>query len=297
MSTQTAAAPRPDLRIPRNLIRFLQNPSGMIATLLLLPYLILAVLGPMLAPYPQNELHPVDALSPPSSQFLFGTDELGRDILSRVIAGTPVALYVSGCSVALALLLGTFLGVAAGFLGGKIDLILMRVIDVMFAFPALLLALVVMAVLGPGTLNAILAIAIVYVPRFARNARASTLSVRNLLFVQAAKLAGSKAYKIAYQHVIPNIMPPLISLAALSLSTALIAYASLSFIGLGIRPPDPDWGSMLANSRGFITFAPWLVIFPSIAIIVLVLAFNLLGDAMRDLMDPYSTNKAFAEPK
>lgn len=268
--------------------RFLKIRNGQIAVTILLIYFFLALLGPWISPFPPNEIHPTDALVPPSKQYWFGTDELGRDVLSRVIAGTPVALYVAGTSVTLALIFGTIIGITCGFFRGAIDIILMRAIDVIFAFPALLLALVVVGVLGPGVENALIAIAIVYIPRFARIARASTFSVRNSLYIQVALLSGVKRFRIALRHVLPNISSPLIALAALSFSTAELAYASLSFLGLGIKPPEADWGSMLAKARGFITIAPWLVVFPAIALVLLILTFNLLGDVLRDILDPRS---------
>lgn len=269
--------------------RILRNWSGRIATLLLAAYICLALLAPWISPFPPNEIHAKDTLRPPSLDFWFGTDELGRDVLSRVIAGTSVALYVAAGSVTLSLIIGTIIGVTSGFLGGAIDVVLMRVVDILFAFPSLLLALFVVGVLGPGLENAILAIAIVYIPRFARVARASTLSVRNRLYIKVAQLAGVKMYKIALRHILPNILQPLISLAALCFSTAELAYASLSFLGLGIRPPNADWGTMLAKARGLITFAPWLVVAPSVALVFLILAFNLLGDALQETMDPHSS--------
>jgi ABC-type dipeptide/oligopeptide/nickel transport system permease subunit len=199
-----------------------------------------------------------------------------------------VAVSVSAISVSLALVLGGVLGIIAGYAGGWTDKILVRVMDIMFSFPTLLLAIVIVAVLGPGLVTASLAIAIVYTPRFARVARGATLGVRNDLYIEAARLSGVRPTRIATRHVIPNITAPMTVIAALSMSTAQLAYAALSFLGLGTNPPQADYGSMLARSRNFMTIAPWMVIFPSIALILLIVGFNLFGDALRDVLDPRS---------
>jgi ABC-type dipeptide/oligopeptide/nickel transport system permease subunit len=206
--------------------------------------------------------------------------------LSRVIDGSRVAVTVAFLSVALAMLAGVVIGIVAGYFGGWIDTILNRSQDVLFAFPTLLLAIIIVAVLGPGLVNAVLAIGVVYTPRFARLARASALTVRTSEYLDAARLAGVGTPTLLVRHMLPNVLPSVIVLAALSMSTAQLAYASLSFLGLGVSPPQADWGSMLSKARDFLTFAPWLVTWPVLALVLLMLAFNVLGDAVRDVLDP-----------
>jgi ABC-type dipeptide/oligopeptide/nickel transport system permease subunit len=258
-------------------------------------FLMVAAIGPWIAPYDPNVGILTDTLSPPSLAHLFGTDELGRDTLSRVIDGTRIAVVVALLSVAMALVIGITIGIVAGYFGGIVDTVLIRIQDVLFAFPTLLLAIIIVAVLGPGLLNAVLAIAIVYVPRFVRVSRAAALIVRSSEFIDAARLAGVNSATILYRHMVPNVLPSAIVLAALSTSTAQLAYASLSFLGLGVSPPQADWGSMLSKARDFVSLAPWLVIWPTVALVVLMLAFNVLGDAIRDVLDPKSDKSGQAQ--
>jgi ABC-type dipeptide/oligopeptide/nickel transport system permease subunit len=275
-----AGAPR------RRLGRLLGHAEGRFAVALLVLIGLLSVVAPRVLPYGPTQINARDALQAPDLAHWFGTDELGRDQLSRVAAAGPIALYSAGASVAVALVAGTTIGLIAGYAGGPADLALSGLVEIMFSMPALLLALIVVGVLGPGLNNALLAVAIVYVPRFARIARGATLSVRRRQFIEAARAAGGSPARIVLEHVFPNILPSMIVQTALSLSTAEIAQASLSFLGLGVQPPYADWGNMLAASRGFVTVAPWLVIFPSLALVLLIIAFNLLGDALRDVLDP-----------
>ena len=263
-----------------------RHPEGRIALALLVVMGLAAVAGPRAVPYGPNQINAEDVLQPPGARHWFGTDELGRDQLSRVLAAAPIAFYVSGASVAIALVIGTMIGLMAGYAGGPIDIVLSWIVGILFSMPALLLALVIVGVLGPGLNNALFAVAIVYVPRFARIARASTLGVRQRLFIDAARLAGRRPPEILLEHVLPNILAAVIIQTALSLSTAELAHASLSFLGLGVQPPNADWGSMLAKARGLMTVAPWLVVFPSLALVLLIIAFNVLGDALRDVLDP-----------
>lgn len=282
----TTAAPRSAR--PSFWRRMASNRSGVVASIIVLLFLVMAIGGSFIAPYDPNDLNGSDSLKGPGAEHWFGADELGRDQLSRVIDAAGVAVAISGLSVLLALVVGTIMGILAGYAGGWVDLGLSRVMDVMFSFPTLLLAIVIVAVLGPGLVNAAIAIAIVYIPRFARVARGATLSVRNEPYIEAARLSGVTPVRIAIRHVIPNITAPMIVLSALSMSTAQLAYSALSFLGLGTNPPQADYGSMLAKARNFVTLAPWLTIFPAIALILLILGFNLLGDALRDVLDPRS---------
>jgi len=271
---------------PSVLRRLVRNRSGLVALIIVVVFLLMAVLGPWIAPYDPNDLNPSDFLQGPSADHWFGTDELGRDQLSRVIDAARVAILISGLSVIIALAVGSVMGIVAGYAGGWVDTVLSRVMDVMFSFPTLLLAIVIVAVLGPGLVNATIAIAVVYIPRFARVARGATLSVRHDLYIEAGRLSGVTNLRIAIRHVIPNITAPMIVLVALSMSTAQLAYSALSFLGLGTNPPQADYGSMLARARNFMTLAPWLVIFPAIALVLLIVGFNLLGDGLRDVLDP-----------
>ena len=268
------------------LAQLLRHKGGRFGLACVALFLLLALFGRFVVPLDPNASEFTSLLAGPSARHWFGTDELGRDTLSRVVAGSGIALAVAMLSVAIAMVLGVLIGVVAGYFGGLVDTVLNRSQDVLFAFPTLLLAIIIVAVLGPGLFNAVLAIAIVYTPRFARIARASALGIKTSEYLDAARLAGVSTPVILVRHVLPNVLPPVIVLAALSMSTAQLAYASLSFLGLGISPPQADWGSMLSKARDFITVAPWLVVFPTLALVLLMLAFNVLGDAIRDVLDP-----------
>lgn len=288
-STVAVAVAPPAAARPRRqgfLANLLRHKGGAFGLAVLLLFVFLAIFGRLVVPYDPNVGELTSTLSAPSARHLFGTDELGRDTLSRVVDGARIAVVVAFLSVALAMLAGVVIGVVAGYFGGWIDSVLNRSQDVLFAFPTLLLAIIIVAVLGPGLFNAVLAIAIVYTPRFARLARSSALQVKTSEYLDAARLAGVNTAAILVRHMLPNVLPSVIVLAALSMSTAQLAYASLSFLGLGVSPPQADWGSMMSKARDFITFAPWLVIWPVAALVLLMLAFNVLGDAIRDVLDP-----------
>ncbi|MBL8133993.1 MAG: ABC transporter permease [Anaerolineae bacterium] len=274
-------------RQPGVLRRLLKNLSGTAGLLLVIFYVGVGVLGALGAtPFPPNEQHARDRLQPPSAVYVMGTDLFGRDLASRVIAGAAHSLRVAVTSVTLAGLAGTLLGVTAGFAGGRVDSLLMRLMDVFFAFPALLLALVIVTVLGPGTENAIIAIAIVYTPIFARVARAPVLAVKQMEFVMAARCIGGSSIRVLLRHVMPNTLAPLIVQISLALSWSLLTEAGLSFLGLGAIPPMSSWGVMLNEHRALAENAPWLILYPGMAIALAVLGFNLLGDGLRDVLDP-----------
>lgn len=246
---------------------------------------ILALLGPQLAPYGPNAVDVTRALQPPSMEHWFGTDDLGRDVLSRVVLAARVSLQVSLISVSIALVVGVVLGLVAGYFRGWADTVIMRVVDVVFAFPIMLLAIAIVAVLGPGVTTATVAIGVVYVPVFARVTRASALALREEPYVRAAAAIGAGPLRIMRTHVLPNVSAPVIVQTSLSLAFAILSEAALSFLGLGVQPPQPSWGRMLFDGKGF-TDAWWMSVFPGLAIFVTVLAFNLVGDGLRDVLDP-----------
>ena len=248
--------------------------------------LVLAVVGEAIAPYGANEINVMNQLQPPSLTHLFGTDDLGRDVFSRVIIAARPSVMVSVVSVTLALLMGVSIGLVSGFFGGWADILGMRSMDVIFSFPVMLLALAIVAMLGPGIWPAILAIAVVYTPFFARITRASVLTVREETYIKAARSIGAGNARILRLHVLPNIMAAIIVQTSLSLAFAILTEAALSFLGLGIQPPTPSWGRMLFDGRGFLPDAWWMALFPGAAIFLTVLALNLVGDAMRDALDP-----------
>ncbi|GAA3315162.1 ABC transporter permease [Arthrobacter ramosus] len=265
-----------------------RNRAAVVSFAVVLIFALLAVLSPVITPYDPNVGNVVDSLASPSAAHWLGTDDLGRDVFSRVIDASKIAMTVSLLSVGIALVIGLVLGVIAGYTGGAVDGLINRSQDVMFAFPELLLAIIIVAVMGPSLLNASFAISLLYIPRFVRLSRSATLQIKTSEFLDAARLAGVRPLRILWTHVVPNVFPSVIVLAALSMSTAQLAYASLAFLGLGVSPPQADWGGMLSTGRNYITVAPWLVLGPSVAVVALVLAFNVLGDAVRDVLDPRS---------
>jgi peptide/nickel transport system permease protein len=264
----------------------LGNPVTLISALVLAAIIVVAVTADWIAPYGVNHVDVSSALQPPSGSHWLGTDELGRDIWSRILVATQASMQIAVAAVAFAFVVGVTIGIISGYLGGWTDTILMRIVDVMFAFPVLLLALAIVAVLAPGTTTTILAIGIVYTPIFARVARASTLSVRVEPFVQVSRTMGTGNVYILGRHILPNIAGPVIVQTSLSLAFAILSEAALSFLGLGIQPPEPSWGKMLFDAQGFMHRAWWMSVFPGAAIFIAVLAFNLLGDGLRDVLDP-----------
>jgi len=263
-----------------------RNRTALVASLVLLAIVVVAVFDETFAPDGPNEQDIGNRLEAPSWSHPFGTDDLGRDIRSRVILGASVSLKVGLLSVGLALVVGTSIGLLAGFYGRWVDDSLMRLMDMLFAFPAVLLAIAILAIRGPGTSNTIIAIAIVYVPIFARVTRASVLGVREEVYVRASRSVGASDLRLLTRHVLPNAAPPIIVQTSISLAFAVLAEAALSFLGLGTQPPNPSWGLMLAEGRGYIDLAWWLAFFPGMAIVITVLCFNLLGDGLRDVLDP-----------
>lgn len=263
-----------------------RNPVTLVSSVVLVVVAVVTVAANWIVPYGVNDVDVPNALAPPSGSHWLGTDELGRDVLSRVLVATQASMRIAVVSVAFAVVVGVTVGLIAGYRRSWLDAMLMRIVDVMFAFPVLLLALAVVAILGPGVTTTILAIGIVYTPIFARVARASTLGVRTEPYVSVSRAMGAGDLYILRRHILPNIAGPLIVQTSLSLAFAILSEAALSFLGLGIQPPQPSLGRMIFDSQGFVTMAWWMAVFPGAAIFVIVLAFNLFGDGLRDVLDP-----------
>ena len=267
--------------------RLLRSRSGALGLVIVVLYITVALLGLLqLTPYPPTDQHRLDRLQGPNAQYYLGTDMFGRDMLSRLMKGSTNSLYVAFLSVAISSTLGTLIGTTSAYIGGTFDNAMMRVMDVFFAFPAILLALLVVVILGRGLDKTIIAIAVVYTPIFARVARGPVLSVKEMEYITAARCLGMRHSRIMFFHVLPNTLAPLIVQVSLALSWSLLTEAGLSFLGLGIQPPEPSWGVMLSESQGISEIAPWLMIYPGLAIMLGVLGFNLLGDGLRDVLDP-----------
>ncbi|MEP7205686.1 MAG: ABC transporter permease subunit [Casimicrobiaceae bacterium] len=266
---------------------------GALIGLALVAALVLLALGAdVIAPHPPNEQFRDHTLAPPawheggSLRFVLGTDPVGRDILSRLIHGTRLSLAIGLIAVAISLSLGLVLGVVAGYVRGLTETVIMRLMDVMLALPSLLLAIAVVAILGPGLANAMYAIAIVLLPHYVRLTRAAVIGEASREYVASSRIAGAGPLRLMFSTILPNCMAPLIVQATLGFSTAILDAAALGFLGLGAQPPTPEWGSMLSSALEFIQRAPWVVTFPGLAILVTVLAFNLMGDGLRDALDP-----------
>ncbi len=271
---------------------FAENRGALIGLVFFILLVLTAIFAPWIAPHGMTTTFTDAQLVPPvwesggRAEFLLGTDPIGRDILSRLIFGSRLSLFVGVVVVAVALTSGIVIGLIAGYFRGWIDIVIMRLMDIILAFPSLLLALVLVAVLGPGLLNAMIAIALVYQPHFVRLTRASVMSERGKDYVVSARVAGAGPIRLMLKTILPNCLAPLIVQATLSFSTAILDAAALGFLGMGAQPPTPEWGTMLAEAREFILRAWWVVTFPGIAILVTVLAINLVGDGLRDALDP-----------
>jgi peptide/nickel transport system permease protein len=266
--------------------QFRRSRAAVVGLVLTLAFVLVAVLAPVIAPYDPTAFTLGRQLQPPSSTNLLGTDELGRDIFSRVIWGARITLLITAGAVLVSLLIGTALGLYAGFMGRWSDTLIMRAMDILLAIPGFLLAIAIIAALGAGTLNVVVAVGIYSVPAFARVARGSTLSVKQQDFVLAARALGASDGGIMVRHVLPNITAPMIVQTTLRLATAILTASGLSFLGLGPQPPTPEWGAMLSTGRNFITSSPQLATIPGLAILLVAVGFNLLGDGLRDALDP-----------
>ena len=291
-ASQPTARPVPPSRLKEFWSSFSENRGAVMGLFVFLAFLIVAAFAPVLAPYSPIEQYRDALLVPPawqeggSTRFLLGTDALGRDLLSRLIYGARFSFFIGVIVVTIATTLGVLLGVIAGFAPNWLDTLIMRLMDIVLSFPSLLLALVLVAILGPSLLNAMIAISIVLQPHFVRLTRAAVLTEKSKDYVTAARVAGGQRLRIMFRTVLPNCMAPIIVQAALSFSTAVLDTAALGFLGMGAQPPTPEWGTMLAESREFILRAWWVVTFPGLCILVTVLAINLMGDGLRDALDP-----------
>ena len=268
------------------------NRGAMFGLIVILLLIFCAIFADLISPHDYTEQFRDNVLQPPVWQengtwaFPLGTDSVGRDMLSRLIYGTRLSLFIGIIVVTLSLALGIGFGLLSGFFRGAPEITIMRLMDIILAMPSLLLALVIVAILGPGLINAMIAVAVTYVPHYARLTRAAVMSELSKDYVTASRVSGAGTFRLMFDVVLPNCLAPLIVQATLSFSTAILDAAALGFLGLGAQPPTPEWGTMLADARQFLEAAPWVVTFPGLAILITVLAFNLMGDGLRDALDP-----------
>mgnify|MGYP001390779914 CR=1 FL=1 len=271
--------------------RFGQNRMALFGFIIIIVILLMAVFAKWMTPFDPYAMETLNRLQSPNSEHWFGTDQFGRDIFSRMIYGARISLQVGIIAVGFSFVVGTLIGMVAGYKGGWVDHILSRVTDVLFAFPDILLALVIMAILGPSLNNLMLAIGIVYTPIFARIARGTVLNIKDSLYIEAAKSMGVNPFTILMRHILPNAMAPLIVQITLSFAFAILAEAALSFLGLGVSPDTPSWGIMLSEAKDWMELSWWTAVFPGIAITLAVFGFNVMGDGLRDALDPRLRNE------
>ena len=262
------------------------NPGTLAGCAIVAAILACALLAPFISPADPLAQNLAAAAQPPSFAHPLGTDKLGRDLLSRILYGAQISIRIGFVAVGLAITAGTAIGIVAGYVGGKVDSILSGAMDLMLAFPSIILAIVIATILGPSITNLMIAVGIVYIPQYARLARASVLAAKETEYVEAARALGALVPRILVRHILPNVLAPLIVQATLGVATAELEAAGLSYLGLGARPPAPEWGAMLNDARDYWLSAPWALIFPGTAITLLVLGFNLLGDGLREALDP-----------
>lgn len=271
---------------------FSENKGAVFGLTLVASFILLAIFAPLISPHGASEVFPGMLRIPPiwndggTTRFLLGTDDLGRDVLSRLIWGAQISLFVGVSIVIISTFTGTLLGLMAGYFGGKVDTVIMRMIDILMAYPSILLAIIVVSVIGPGLTNAIIAVALVNIPSFTRLVRANVLEIKERQFVMAAKTFGAGPWRIMIKEILPNCMATLIVQTTLGLSEGILSTAALGFLGLGVQPPTPEWGIMLSDARPYIQSSPWLVTFPGLCILAVVLGLNLFGDGLRDALDP-----------
>jgi len=265
---------------------FKKNRLALVGTGIVAFFILVAIFADVLAPQSYKESILADSLQPPSAEHWFGTDDLGRDIFSRIIYGARISLWVGFFAVLASAIIGSLLGILAGYYGKWVDMLISRTFDILLAFPSILLAIAIVAILGPSLQNALIAIAIINVPNFGRLVRSKVISIKEEEFIMAAKAIGMKDSRILLKHVLPNSITPIIVQGSLGIATAILEAAALGFLGLGAQAPEPEWGRMLSDARSYIQQAPWTLIFPGLAIMLTVLGFNLMGDGLRDALDP-----------
>jgi peptide/nickel transport system permease protein len=265
---------------------FSRNRGALIGLVIVALLILIAIFAPLIAPYAPDRMGAGKRLLAPSLAYPFGTDEFGRDILSRIVYGSRLTLMIGAIAVGISATTGLLIGMVGGYAGGWLERILMRGVDVLFSFTEVLIALAFVAILGPTLKNAMIAVGVAAIPFYARIAYAQVLVEKNRPYFEAAVSAGAGHLRLIFRHLLPNVIPPLIVVATLGMSTAMLAAAGLSFLGLGAQPPQPEWGLMLAHGRDFITRAPWITAIPGVAIAITVLGFNLLGDGIREALDP-----------
>ena len=266
--------------------RLKKSPLTLVGIVIILMLLLIAAFAPYIAPYDPLDINPPERLKPPSSNHLCGTDSAGRDVLSRIIYGSRISIQIGGFVVFMAVVFGSLLGLISGYFGGKIDNMIMRVTDVFFSIPYLILAMAIAAVLGPSLINTMISLAIVWWPIYTRITRAQALQIRELTYVEVSKGLGAKPLWIIWKHILPNSISPVIVQASLDFGNAIMMAAALSFIGLGAQPPTPEWGAMISTGRSFLRDSWWFPTFPGVAIFITVMGFNLLGDGLKDMLDP-----------
>lgn len=262
------------------------SPGAAISLVVLVGFIVVAVFAPLISPYDPYETYIGESLGNPSSKNICGLDFLGRDILSRVLFGTQLSLLVGVLATLFSLTMGTILGIFSGFYGGNVEFIISRIIDLWLGFPPIIFALVIVTILGKGIMNVILAVGIASIPRLARVVRGSVLSVKESVYIESAQALGNTRFRIMLRHILPNVVAPIFVLGTLQVGTAIINAASLNFLGLGAAPPTAEWGLMLSEARTYMRYAPWTMIYPGIALFLLTMSMNLLGDRMREIFDP-----------
>ncbi len=266
--------------------RLKRNRAAIAGGVIVLLFVAVALLAPLIAPYPPNEGDLTLRLQSPTREHLLGTDPLGRDLLSRVIYGARISLQIQVVAVAIAMLIGTLLGMVGGYYGGRLDNVIMRLMDILLAFPGIFLAIAIIAVLGPGLVNLMFAAGIYSIPQFARIVRGSVLTLKEKEFIEAARAVGENDFNLLFRYLLPNSMAPIIIQTSLRMATVLLTASGLSFLGLGVQPPTPEWGAMLSNARAYLITAPHVATVPGLAIMLVVMGFNLFGDGLRDSLDP-----------
>jgi peptide/nickel transport system permease protein len=272
--------------------RFKKNKLAVLGLILFSLMVLIAICAPLIVDYERDVMvqNMKARLRPPSSEYIFGTDSYGRNIFGRIIFGTRISLFVGLFTVGIALTFGALLGASAGYYGGKVDNIIMRMMDILLAIPSIVLAIAVVTALGPGIRNLLIALSISRTPQFARIVRSAILSVKEQVYIEAARACGTSDRRIILRHIMPNAIGPIIVQATLNMATTILGIAALSFIGLGVQPPTPEWGSMLSESREYMRQHPYLVVSPGVSIILAVLSLNLIGDGLRDALDPRLRN-------